>query len=214
MAVVIENMAHCQGEILSQDPVGVVIELRYTCAPLPRLPLELIVGLSRPQTLKKVIQFSTELGVRALHLVRCAQSERSYLDSSILTSPELELQTILGREQGIDCCAPEIIVHDRFKPFIEDTLPVRERALVATSGSALCKIIACTRFSKDDLVLPERSSSAVVAVGPELGWNDFERQLFIANGFLPQTLGLRSLRVENALALLVGQVMRQMSSSP
>jgi 16S rRNA (uracil1498-N3)-methyltransferase len=207
MPVLIDNLAHCSGEILSHDPVGTVLELKFMADPMPRLPLELIVGLARPQTMKKVIQLATELGVKALHLVRCAQTEKSYLDSNLLTPGELEQLTILGREQGIDCCAPEIIVHERFKPFVEDRLAEREQALKANSVLPPCKIIGCTKVPKDDKKLPQRFSCGFIAVGPELGWNEFERELLVNTGFIPCSLGPRTLRVENALPLLVGSIL-------
>ena len=46
----------------------------------------------------------------------------------------------------------------------------------------------------------------VIAIGPEGGWNDFERALFASRGFSPVSMGTRTLRTDvaitSALALL------------
>jgi RsmE family RNA methyltransferase len=43
----------------------------------------------------------------------------------------------------------------------------------------------------------------LVAVGPEGGWNDFERELLTARGFEPFSLGARTLRVDTACVALL-----------
>ena len=51
---------------------------------------------------------------------------------------------------------------------------------------------------------------AVLAIGPERGWSDRERSLFVSHGFKPMLLGSRVLRTETAcsagLAVLLSRM--------
>jgi RsmE family RNA methyltransferase len=49
--------------------------------------------------------------------------------------------------------------------------------------------------------------SAVLAVGPERGWSDRERELFEQAGFLRLSMGKRALRTETACAAAAALVM-------
>ena len=48
--------------------------------------------------------------------------------------------------------------------------------------------------------------TAVVAVGPERGFNEFEIGLLAKSGLVPAALGPRTLRVEDAVPALLSRV--------
>ncbi|MCB0339215.1 MAG: RNA methyltransferase [Bdellovibrionales bacterium] len=171
---------------------------------LDRLPVVLIVGVCRPQTVRKVINIGTTFGVEEIHFVRCANSQKSYLSSSALNPPEVEKEMTTALEQAVDCIMPGFFVHPRFKPFAEDILP----SVINVNPSEA--ILADTHHisNQSSVTLSASALRRVLAVGPEAGWNDFERELFLSQGFKPIALGQRILRVETAVAALVGMTLR------
>ncbi|MBX7144658.1 MAG: 16S rRNA (uracil(1498)-N(3))-methyltransferase [Oligoflexia bacterium] len=171
--------------------------------PLNARPLDFLVAVSRPQTVKKVLQFAAMTGVRSVQFVRAERSEKSYLDSGVWEEKQLRRELALGIEQSYDCRLPEIGLHRRFLPFAEDVLPnfLRERQAQL--------LVADTQHSQRSPLVdlsPRLSKSFVIAIGPELGWNEFELGLFLKQEALLVDLGPRILRTETALAVLSSQV--------
>jgi 16S rRNA (uracil1498-N3)-methyltransferase len=57
-----------------------------------------------------------------------------------------------------------------------------------------------------EIVRSGREDRALLAIGPEGGWNDFERGLLAAHGFRSVSLGPRTLRTDTACIALVALV--------
>ena len=187
-----------RASVLESSAERVELDFNITEAPAPRTPYDLIVAVPRPQTVKKVIQLSTMFGISSLHFIRAERCEKSYLSSTALEAPQIEEQIILGLEQAVDCCAPRVLIHQKFRPFVEDVLPQ------LMEGQARRLYVADTRSSAGAQCLEAGDSGAVCAIGPEQGWNDFELQCFSSAGAQCISLGSRMLRVEvAATALLV-----------
>ncbi len=168
---------------------------------LPLRPIDLVVGLSRPQTVKKVIQTAVMVGVRSLHLVRTEHGEKSYGTSHLLEADSLRGETIKALEQIGEGLSPTISVHQSFRIFCKSGL----RAL--TDADATLKILAHPGglpLGSGERLL--ESNAAVIAVGPEPGWAAGEIDAFEALGFTRVGLGPRVLRVELALSFLLGQL--------
>ncbi|NLF24086.1 MAG: RNA methyltransferase [Deltaproteobacteria bacterium] len=187
------------------DPQEVWLETDLTDAPFPVLPYELIVAVPRPQTVRKVAQIAATLGLSRVHIIRSANVEKSYLSSRALTPENLLAEGLKGLEQSGGSLLPEVMVHRRFRPFLEDYLSPRLGELkpalkvVATPG-AKCGIDSL-KFSGGGC-----SKTALVAIGPESGWNNFEVLSFERLGFKQINLGVRILRVESALIWLIAQL--------
>jgi 16S rRNA (uracil1498-N3)-methyltransferase len=176
------------------------IELVETERSTPLRRLDIIVGLSRPQTLKKVIQAAVMAGARSLHFVRTESGERSYLDSHVLRPDDLQQEVMKALEQIWDGYYPRVEVHRSFAYFASRHLAgfgTGERCLkmIASPGAS---ILSARELS-------EHVESMIVAVGPEAGWSHLEVEAFRGNGFIPAGLGSRVVRVEVALNYLLGQ---------
>jgi RsmE family RNA methyltransferase len=125
--------------------------------------------------------------------------EKSYFDSHVLAqAPELFAQ---GLEQARDTVPPELLVRERFRPFVEDELDA-----LFPSGARLVAHPAANSAP------PAREGRLLLAVGPEGGWVPFELQLLQQHGFAPFTLGPRPLRVEVALPYALGALSRSRTS--
>ncbi len=192
-----------EAKVLEATVDRVVLELSLTLQPLTPTPVDLIVGVSRPQTIKKVVQAAVMLGVRSLHFVRSEQGEKSYLQSRSLEEEQVREESGKALEQVWDSRAPEIVVHRTFSHFLEKQFPT----LLEKTQNPVAIVAHPT--GKDLSTLDARQFSrahAIVAIGPERGWSTREVEAFSQAGFSVVGLGPRVVRVEIATVLLLGQL--------
>jgi RsmE family RNA methyltransferase len=182
---------------LTEEELHLRVELRDE--PPPRAGVDLILAMPRPKALRKVLPAAASLGIDRIVLVNAARVEKSYFQSGALDSMEDLL--ILGLEQARDTQPPEVLVRERFRPFVEDEL----QALFPQGTRLLAHPAAST-------AAPRIEGRIVLAIGPEGGWVPFELQLLEEHGFLPFTLGPRLLRVEVALPYALGALRGQSSA--
>ena len=175
-----------------------LVSFRAEDEPPAPLPLKLILALPRPKMLKRVLIDASSLGIKQIVLLNSWKVDKSYWQTPHLNADLLREKLILGLEQAMDTTLPELILAPRFKPFVEDELSL------FSSGSK--KIVA---HPGEYPQMPHDISEPVtLAVGPEGGWTEYEKEMFESQGFECRALGQRILRVETALPTLVGRIMR------
>ena len=198
-----------EATIVEASPARVLFETRLSLPCLKPLPVALIVGVSRPQTIKKVVQAAVMFGVSSLHFVRSELGEKSYLQSRALDADQLEEETVKALEQVWDSRAPEVVVHRTFSYFLENKLSEISASLTAQSPEAeLARFVAhpggisvgCEDVNR------LKNAPAIIAIGPERGWSDGEVRAFSDGGFQVLGLGERVVRVELALVFLLGKL--------
>lgn len=183
------------------DPREMILDIGLLEASLPLRAVDLVIGLSRPQTIKKVIQTAVMTGVRSLHFVQTANGEKSYGTSHLLKPQALLDETVKALEQTGEGLAPCVTVHRSFRHFQKNGLSV------LTSDSKTVKILAHPGGeSLASTPLLRDSEAGVIAVGPEAGWSLGELTGFEELGFRRVGLGARVMRVEIALSFLLGQL--------
>ena len=187
------------GQVVHLDDHEVRLTVELTEDPPPRAGVDLLLAIPRPKALKKVLPAVASLGVDRVVLVNAARVEKSYFDSKVLAPAYVEELLTLGLEQARDTRLPEVLVRERFRPFVEDelagTFPADARRLLPHPPAATPL--------RGVGPLPGR---AVLAIGPDGGWVPFEAELLEKHGFTPFSLGPRVLRVEVAVPVLLGQV--------
>ena len=134
-------------------------------------------------------------------LVNAARVEKSYFDSKVLDARASSRScSSQGLEQARDTRAPEVLVRERFRPFVEDELDAL---------SARARRAAPPPAPRSSPCAPAGAAAGArgwsLAIGPEGGWVPFEAELLEAHGFRPFSLGPRTLRVETAVPVLLGQ---------
>jgi len=180
----------------------VVFEFTWGAEPPPLLPIDLIVGLSRPQTSRKVLQETTSLGVRSIHFTKTDRAEPSYTSSKLWTTQEWQRLVRLGVEQAFSTRFPIVKFGNSLSDCVEAT------------NSAACKICLDNYEATTSLWESSRESqSAVLAIGSERGWTQAERMLFRQTGFTLAHLGERPLRTETAAIASISIVSAQMRVS-
>ncbi len=185
-----------QAQLLRIDAQEAELALDLTQTPPPPLPLTVLLALPRPKMLRRILQMSAGLGVARLVLMQTYRVEKSYWSSPWLSAAAIRQELLLGLAQARATALPEVILARRFRPFVEDELPLYLRGAqgwVAHPGTAQ----ACPR----DLL-----GAAVLAVGPEGGFIPFEVDLLQAQGMTGIDLGPRIQRVEWALPSLIARL--------
>lgn len=153
------------------------------------LPIKLVVGISRPPTMQKVITLASTFGVKELILLNTENTVKSYLSSKVLV-PENQLEFVFkGLEQSGESIPPKITILSKFL----------DLGLHISENSFLADTIQSNKLSGDSV------DSATIIFGPEKGFTDRERNFFKLKNISSFSLGERILRVEQAVAAGLGQ---------
>jgi RsmE family RNA methyltransferase len=171
-----------------------------TQAPPPLAPISLIVGLPRPQTVKKILHAATELGVAALHFVTTEKSEPSYAQSALWSSGEWRRHLLDAAQQAFDTRLPDVS-HGRK---LEEALSSLEQNPV--------RLALDNYESPQPLSAVEIAPPVALALGPERGWSARDRVTLRAHGFTFVHLGPRVLRAETACVTALALVKARLGS--
>ncbi len=189
-----------KAEIIEIDKVHVKLKIvKLIGADNFEPQVDIICALPRPQSLKKVLSTVATMGVKNLYLIRSEKVEKSYFHSRLLEKENYKKYLIEGLSQGKRTQLPSVTVHKRFKHFIENHFSAENNEQI--------KLLAHTT---EDVYLNklkvEKNRHYVIAIGPEGGWNDFEIQFMIKNGFQEFKLSKNVLRVETAVTAALAQL--------
>jgi len=184
------------GRITAMLHGSVTLECRLDPEPPPRPDIDLLLALPRPKVMRRLWAQLAALGVGRIVLTNASRVERNYFDAHVLESACYRPLLIEGLQQAQDTRLPEVSVHRRFKVLIEDLLdtlcPGADRFVAHPSAGSAAVAGAWTGTRR-----------ALLAVGPEGGWDDYEMRLLEAHGFRPVSLGPRTLRTDTACVALL-----------
>ena len=179
----------------------VTLEVDLQENPPPAPTVELILALPRPIMLQRIFKQAAVLGVHGIHLIRSRRVEKSFFHSPVLKPEKIKSLLVEGLEQAMDTRVPEVKIHHKFKPFVEDVLP-------ALAGTGLLAHPETT-LSLIDLAEGKKITGRekiLLAIGPEGGWSEYECQRFLEQGFTMFTMGPRILHVDTAVVALLAQL--------
>lgn len=187
-----------KGTVVALDGNAVELEVQIPDA-IPETPkLSLILGMPRPQSLKKVLETIGAFGLKRLCLVNTERVQKSFFDSKLLQDRAWMRHLRLGMEQGGRTYLPEMIVQPNLSKVFEQDFAPEAIRIIAHPG---------LKNSLWDTPLANgQAADLVVAIGPEGGWLDLEVAAFQEKGFLPIQLGPTIHRVENAVTALLAQI--------
>ncbi len=189
------RMGH--GKVIGMSEASIDIDIVLTQSPPEPLPLTLIIPMIRPPMFKRLLFHATTLGIKKIIVLNFNRVEKSLWNSSALRPQEMHDQMVLGLEQAKDTILPQVIIKDRFKPFVEDELP-------ALSEGITVKIVA--HPGTGQLCPTAVKQAAILVIGPEGGLVDYEIDKLKALNFQTINLGQRILRVETALPYIIGKM--------
>lgn len=173
------------------------LELRFEWgeAEPPLYPIDLIVGLSRPQTNRKILQEATALGVRSMRFVVTKRGEPSYATSRLWSSGEWRRHLIAGAAQAFSTRLPEA----RWGIDLDEAVGELKKNIRKV---ALDNYEGTSRLHES---LAGKWGSVALAVGSERGWTGEERECLRSHGFVLAHVGERVLRTETAVVAAVSQ---------
>ena len=186
-----------EGLIRAVGAEQVELDCRFASGLPSRPPVDLLLALPRPKVMKRLWAQLAALGVGRIILTNAARVERNYFDTHVLNPDFFTPLLMEGLQQAQDTWLPEVSIHRQFKPLIEDHLSGLSAAplrLLADPGTP------------PDPPFALRAPRALMAVGPEGGWVPFERELLVKHGFVPFSLGPRTLRSDTACIALLSVV--------
>ncbi len=186
-------------EVVSIDAAAAELRFIPERRPPPPLPLILVAALPRPQTFDKVLHVTAAMGVKRIFFINSFKVEKSYWQASRLAPEAVEAELALAMEQCGDTIFPEIEFRPRFRPFVEDELPELLRNRRGFYGNPAAPFPV-----PHGAVTAEKP--AVLAVGPEGGFTDYENSRLEAAGMTGISLGCRVLRTEFAVAALLARL--------
>lgn len=198
----IRNARRGIATILTTEP-RVTFGIRWENAAQQPLPLEVLVGLPRPQSARKVLHDLASLGARRIIFFKPAKGDPAYATSSLWSTDEWREQVEKGAEQACSALIPEV-VH----------AATLAEALALASGAGLR--VALDPYEADGPLgsqpLRDGASLAALAIGPERGWDATERAALRGAGWTLRHLGDRVLRVETACAVGGGLLLAQLGA--
>jgi RsmE family RNA methyltransferase len=143
------------------------------------------VGLARPQTVKKVLQYGTTMGITHFYFLPTELSEKSYATAKIWGPDNYVQHLYSGLAQSNHFFQMPIVeVLSSWKQIPARLSDVSQRYLCSWKK---------TDFQHDS------GKSYAIAIGPERGWIESEEEFWRELAFRDLSLGPSVLRVECAL---------------
>ncbi|TWU51984.1 RsmE family RNA methyltransferase [Rubripirellula reticaptiva] len=164
-------------------------------------PVDVVVGISRPQTCRFVLRSLASLGVRSIEFVLTESGERSYASSQLWSSGEYQEIVTSAVSQAFETSLPAV----RFDRTLAQTIadePVTARPPI----SRICLDNYEATCSLSSAIDPGNHATCLL-VGSERGWSDRERNLIREQGFVMASIGGRVLRVETAVVAAVSTLL-------
>lgn len=158
-------------------------------------PVHLILALPRPKVLRRIIMDAVTTGVERISLIHSYRVDKSYWQTPFLR--QLDDYVTLGLEQAGDTIAPEIQLHKRFKPFVEDILP--------TWINAERPAYVAHPYAEQHMPYAIQHGCSLI-IGPEGGFIPYEIELLKKNGCQAMSIGNRILRTETAVSNILGRL--------
>jgi len=188
------NRGIFSGEIVSINELSCLVKLG---AQLPSSEpwFNLIVGLSRPQTVKKILEHATTYGAKSIHFFKAELSEKSYQDSKVLSEEKDSLMSLGLSQSALYFKTPEIKV-DKYNPAAQYSSYSQKYILDLEGAESFLAI-------RDQL---DFNCPITLAIGPERGFIKTDIERFHQAGFKSIKVSSSTLRVEHAVYSAISQL--------
>lgn len=175
--------------VMACDQESAELWVTLNAPPPPRHPLKVVLALPRPKMLRRVLRSCAEYGIAELHLINSYRVEKSFWQTPLLGKDRIDEALRAGLERSGDTILPKVVLHTRFRPFMEDQL----------NGIAGHAPIYCLHPGEHGPLPADTGLEATVLIGPEGGFIPFEVELAQQIGASLRHLGDRILSVDTAV---------------
>jgi len=178
--------------------------------PPERYPVRIAVGFPRPIQIKRLLRDLSNLGLEAVDLIGTELGEKSYRDTKLFADGGAEAALVEGAVQARDTIIPVLSVYNSLEDWLaqrpwdkprERPMPGRNsQGSIYTASPRFPYLVALDNVRPEGALalLSAYGRSMVLAVGPERGWSDRERDELKKASFLRLSMGNRALRTETA----------------
>ena len=188
----------CRGRIVHMGRTEATVAVEEPFEKPVRRPIRLFAALSRPATVRKLLEHGTAMGVGSFGFFEAEKSQKSYGDSKLFEGDNIRKYLMRGLAQsGRLFEVPEVSL---LRQPLADICRSAESS-IPREGRLLLSPKAPTPVAAP---LPEGGFS--LAVGPEGGWTEGEVDGLVALGFAPTVVSHHILRVETAVFAALSQI--------
>jgi len=195
-----------KGKLIRQDGEGWRWTFSPTGPPPPLHPITLILGCPRPPVARRLLKDMSTLGIREFRVCTTDLNEKSYLGSKLWREGLWKNALIAGAVQGGSTLIPAMKTGSGLDESL-DGLPPGAWKIAFDNEVGLQ---AFGSWKNNNIFGRNPDNTAVLAVGPERGWSDRERDVLDNSGFIRLHLGERILRTETACSIGVGLMLSKM----
>lgn len=156
----------------------------------------LIIGVSRPQTSKKILEHATTFGAKKIHFFKACLSEKSYLDSKVFGAQEMEVHLQDGLSQSAIYGELPIVKVDKYNPADSYQGEPQKFILDLNAKENFHQLAPGIDFN----------TPITLAIGPERGFISEDIERFHRAGFKSVKISSSILRVEHAIYSAVSQL--------
>jgi RsmE family RNA methyltransferase len=196
------------GEVLSVADGRAVLHCALDSQVSPVPAVDLLLAVPRPKVMRRLWAQLAALGVGRIRLTNAWRVERHYFDTHLLGSETYRPLLMEGLQQAGDTRLPRVTIHRQFRILVEDELgpadPGELRLVAHPDGDG----------SVHAAVSGSSRRRALLAIGPEGGWNPFELDLLARHGFQTVGLGPRPLRTDTACVALLALLQDALRHDP
>ncbi len=185
----------CTGRIVELSPTRCLLKLEEQRPAQPQW-FNLVVGISRPQTSKKILEHATTFGASHIHFFKAALSEKSYLDSKVFEEKECEEYLLAGLSQSAIYGALPSVKIDKYNPADHYKNESQKFILDLNAKANFLDLKDSINFD----------TPVTLAIGPERGFISEDIERFHQAGFKSVKISSSILRVEHAIYSAVSQL--------
>lgn len=184
------------GTVSEVTDAGVTLRCVFESTTTERPRVDILLALPRPKAMRRLWAQLSAMGVGQVLLTNAEKVERDYFDTHLLRPDGYRPLLIEGLQQARDTRLPQVSIHKQFRKLIETDLNV-----LFPDGHRIVADPAGTSSMAD--ALRAHRGRVLIAIGPEGGWNAFEFSLLQSQGFIPLSMGARTLTTTTACIALL-----------
>jgi RsmE family RNA methyltransferase len=158
----------------------------------PLAPVTLLVAQVRPICMKRILREAVSFGIERIVITGADTAERSYQSAKLWTTGEYASYMLDGAMQSGKTSMPSLVQVDSVDKALALDIPWQTKLV-------LDPVVQQNPLSR----ISSLQEPVVIAVGPERGWSQRERDLFHQKEFISCTMGSRILRTETACSAAI-----------
>lgn len=193
-----------EGKILEIDQNKIKLQLDLSVSKSSiispyKKKIELFVGICRPNSMKKILEWGASLGVEGFYFFKAQLTDPSYLNSNIFQCSQFTPFLIKGLQQTRGLYKmPQVYFFEKLDNCINSTSSSDDKSTLFCSLNSSINILQIKNIKSHHNIQ--------FFIGPERGFTIKEEELFLSNNFKAVGLSSKILRTELAMVTALGQL--------